>query len=203
MLIHEINNNILNYGVLFLGGYQDKYENWELYQDMDDFWGYNPQKISETVVHVTHSIINIWKNTPTNFKKGAGCSGIIVFNWSQKLTEKCAVQNGSFSPVFWRLLVTMLLLLFNYPSTTYRLGHHEVWIRASTLPQVSKKLLRHNFKTDFYPNILVPVTLPLSLPLCWLICFPTPGYGPDNTTSLSFLYHATVPPHSTANISVV
>ena len=39
MFIHEIDINILNYGVLFLGGYQDKYKNWDLYQYMNDFFG--------------------------------------------------------------------------------------------------------------------------------------------------------------------
>ena len=55
MFIHEIDINILNYGVLFLVGYQDKYKNWDLYQYMNDFLALE----LETAVHVTHEIINI------------------------------------------------------------------------------------------------------------------------------------------------
>ena len=34
MFLHKINNNILIYDLLFLGGYQEIYENWDLCQEI-------------------------------------------------------------------------------------------------------------------------------------------------------------------------
>ena len=62
MSIHDIDNNILNSGAGLLGVYQDKYEKWELYQEINSILvGTKPKIIAETVLHVTHAIINIWK----------------------------------------------------------------------------------------------------------------------------------------------
>ena len=51
---------------------------------------------------------------------------------------------GDFSSILWRLLVP-LLLLFNSTSTTCRLGHHGVWIRAPPFLQMAKELIPHNY----------------------------------------------------------
>ena len=37
-IIHKMNNNILIYCMSYLGGNQDKSENWELYQDINNPW---------------------------------------------------------------------------------------------------------------------------------------------------------------------
>ena len=39
MFIYEVNNNILILGELFLGGYQDESGKWELYQEINIFFG--------------------------------------------------------------------------------------------------------------------------------------------------------------------
>ena len=57
--------------------------------------------------------------------------------------EERAPQNWCFLSVLWYLIVTMLLLC-SYTSDIYRLGYHEVWIRASTLLQNFKELLQLN-----------------------------------------------------------
>ena len=37
MFLYKIKNNILISGMLFLGGYQVEYENWDLYQEISIF----------------------------------------------------------------------------------------------------------------------------------------------------------------------
>ena len=37
MIMHDMNNNILIYGTSYLGGYQDEYEKWELYKEINIF----------------------------------------------------------------------------------------------------------------------------------------------------------------------
>ena len=62
IFIYEINNNILNYGAGFLCGYQDEYQKWDIYQKINNVWvGTKHNKTSETAVHYTHAIINIFK----------------------------------------------------------------------------------------------------------------------------------------------
>ena len=46
VFIHEINNNILISHPFFLGEYQEKYENWELYQEIN-FGGWEPKLKTE------------------------------------------------------------------------------------------------------------------------------------------------------------
>ena len=60
MFIHDIDNNILNSGVRFLRVYQDEYEMWEIYQEINMFWvGSKPKKTDKTVVNDNNAIINI------------------------------------------------------------------------------------------------------------------------------------------------
>ena len=60
-----------------------------------------------------------------------------------------------------------MLMLCNSPSTVYRLGYHEAWIRASTsLKMVNELLLLNYFTLD---NILS--LTPPSLSACAVICY--------------------------------
>ena len=60
MFIHDIDNNILNYGAKFLSVYQDEFERLDIYQDnINSFGMESNQKTSETAVHVINPIINI------------------------------------------------------------------------------------------------------------------------------------------------
>ena len=62
MLLCYINNNMVFSFAYSSGGYQDEYENWEIYPEINKFLGLEPkQKASELVVRVTRGIINIWK----------------------------------------------------------------------------------------------------------------------------------------------
>ena len=47
MFLHEINNDIIISGMLFSGGYQDKYEDGEINQEVDNIlgWNQNTQKL--------------------------------------------------------------------------------------------------------------------------------------------------------------
>ena len=58
MIFHDINNNILISHPSYLVAYQDEYEIWELYQEINMFWGWNtkPKTSVGTVVHVIHAI---------------------------------------------------------------------------------------------------------------------------------------------------
>ena len=60
VFIQNINYNILIFGTFFLYGYQDESEKWELYQGINVFLLELKQKTAETVVHITHTIINIF-----------------------------------------------------------------------------------------------------------------------------------------------
>ena len=80
MFINDIDNNILNYGVSFLGVYQEKYEKRELYQDINIYLGWNQtKKTTETAVHVTHAIINTWKISHNIFERGLGFVDMLFF----------------------------------------------------------------------------------------------------------------------------
>ena len=60
IILRGINNNIPIYHLSYLSVYQDESENWELYQEMNIFGGWNQtKKTAETAVSVTHEIINI------------------------------------------------------------------------------------------------------------------------------------------------
>ena len=63
MFFHDKNNNILISGGSSSGGYQDEYENWDLFKVIKIFFwvGTKNKKTDKLVVHITHTIINIWK----------------------------------------------------------------------------------------------------------------------------------------------
>ena len=62
MIPHGMNNHILISGMYSWCGYQDEYENWELYQEIIIFGvGTKTGKKSKLAVHVTHAIINAQK----------------------------------------------------------------------------------------------------------------------------------------------
>ena len=46
MFLHEINNNIIIFDAIW-GGYQEKYENLEIYQEINTFWGANQNQKTE------------------------------------------------------------------------------------------------------------------------------------------------------------
>ena len=73
MFIHDIDKSILHSSARFSSLYQDKYEMWELYQEINTFLGWNQteKKTAETEVHVTHARINTKsKDTPLSSWKG-------------------------------------------------------------------------------------------------------------------------------------
>ena len=71
MLLHNINNNILIYHPSYPDLYQDEAKKRELQKEINIyFWvGTKPKKTYNTVVHLTHAIINIKKQQPTKVLK--------------------------------------------------------------------------------------------------------------------------------------
>ena len=67
-----------------------------------------PKLTNKTAVHVSSWILDFF-NSPLNFWKVAGCSGLIFFN--QILMEKHALQNWWFFIRLWRLLVPFCAVL--------------------------------------------------------------------------------------------
>ena len=79
--LHNINNNILISNLSYSGVHQDKYEKWELYQEINMFLGWNQNKKTvETVLLVTNAIINIWKILVAReiFECGLGVVGLLL-----------------------------------------------------------------------------------------------------------------------------
>ena len=107
MFVHYIDNNILYSHPPYSVVYQDEYENWELYQDINNVLWLEPKllKTAETGVHVTHEIIATWKISLLYSQKGDGWSGLV--NKINKLMETHALKVGCFKSVLWRLLVAM------------------------------------------------------------------------------------------------
>ena len=60
MLLLDINNNLLISNLYYFSVYQYKYENWELYQEINIYLVEKNQKTLETVVLVTRVVINLW-----------------------------------------------------------------------------------------------------------------------------------------------
>ena len=115
--------------------------------------GTKPKNV-ETSVQITHTVINIWKKS-LYFWKGAGCSGLILKKYKY-LWRNVHHKMADFLSVFWNLPVTMLI--FNSPTSTCRLGNHEVWIRYSPLLKLVEELSLHYYfklkKSPFQPTSL-------------------------------------------------
>ena len=87
---------------------------------------------------------------------------------------------GAFSSILWCLLVP--LLLFNYPSTACRLGHHRVWILSLTFLQMAKEPLISNNK-----KLLSSLVHSTSRPTFWFLHLmnkldPVILYAPMNSS---------------------
>ena len=117
MFIHEVNNNILNSGVLFWGGYHDEYEKLDFYQDINIFFGLEwNQKTAETAV-ARHWWNNNNKNSSWNFWNGAKFHGSIAFKIFKKLDRLMCIRKMGLFFVLLCLLVTMCIVS---PGTSHK-----------------------------------------------------------------------------------
>ena len=91
MIVHDIDNNRLILHPSYLGLYQDEYEIQELYQDINSFLGLEPkQQNAESMVHVTHAIINRWKNISDGIsERGIGVVGLLFLDILKIDGETC------------------------------------------------------------------------------------------------------------------
>ena len=116
MLLNHINNNIIIPNPYNSGVYQDEYEKWDFYQEIDIFLVETKQKTANQNIKTAHDI----------FERGLGFVGLSISKKGEQWTKKWV-----FLSVLWPLIVTVLLCIS--PSADCRLGYHEVWIRSSTL----------------------------------------------------------------------
>ena len=117
-LLHDINNNILISHPSYSGVYQDRYEKWELHQEINDYFGWNQKqsKTAETVVNVTPSILNthiyIYIYKSHIVLKGGWVSWDYILTPSPK--NGCINVHhkmGIFSSVLWCLQITICKMM--------------------------------------------------------------------------------------------
>ena len=72
MLLHNINNNILISHPYYLGVYQYESKNESSTNRLMLLYFNQIKKNAEIAVHITHSILNRWKNILRHSQKGAG-----------------------------------------------------------------------------------------------------------------------------------
>ena len=115
--------------------------------------------------------------SPLNFWMGTGCSGLIKKK-SNSDGGTCTAKWVIFSSVLWHLLGS---LLCNYPYAVYRLGYHNVRIRASPFLQTVKGLLLLNYFT-LYTISISPYLTPR---LCRSVFLVPP---PDEPVSINDIF---------------
>ena len=104
VFIHDIDNNILNYGTRFSRVYQEESEIWELYQEIIVF-GLEPnKKMAKRRCTFLRQYFDFY-NIPLHFWKGTECSGIIK---NQNIYGGiCTTKWMLYSYVLWCLLLPL------------------------------------------------------------------------------------------------
>ena len=158
MLPYDINNNILISGTYSSGGYQDKYENWDICKEKK-IWGWNQnQKNSWTCV--THNSSNNWHMKKSHWYIIEGCPVVLLFlfHYSKNWLIYLHCKLGVFLSFLWCLRVTMCIVpsgtshLHNIVSEQYvclrfnRLGRHHGLLGMAMQPATYWTVIGHDFQ---------------------------------------------------------